>query len=123
VDQVPNILVVDDEPMIRQFVAAALSHKGFSVLTAANGEEAIAVSNLHSGDLLMVITDVKMPIMDGPALIRLLSADIPGIPVLFMSAYYNAADLEQFKNSEFLSKPFSVDKLLAGVHALLRMPV
>jgi len=76
--------------MIRQFVAAALRHKGFSVLTAANGEEAIAVSNLHSGDLLMVITDVKMPIMDGPALIRLLSADIPGIPVLFMSAHYNA---------------------------------
>src|SRR5215475_4449438 len=86
---VPSILVVDDEPMVCEFVAAALRHKGFSVLTAANGEEAIAVSSRHSGDILLIITDVKMPIMDGPALIRFLSAGTPDIPVLFMSAYCN----------------------------------
>ena len=115
----PNILVVDDEPMICQFVAAALRQKGFSVLTAANGEEAIAVSHRHRGDIRLLITDVKMPVMDGPTLVRVLSEDAPGLPVLFMSAHCSSSDLEQFEGSEFLSKPFSVEKLLEEVRMLM----
>jgi len=115
----PNILVVDDEPTICQFVAAALRQKGFSVLTAANGEEAIAVSHRYRGDIRLLITDVKMPVMDGPTLVRVLSADAPGLPVLFMSAHCDASDLEQLEGLECLSKPFSVNKLLKEVRTLI----
>jgi two-component system, cell cycle sensor histidine kinase and response regulator CckA len=115
----PTILVVDDEPGIRMFVSQVLEQNGFTILTAHDGADAIAISQSHQGEIGLVITDVRMPVVDGPAFVRALSAYEPGVPVLFMSSYYDPEALDQFETSEFLAKPFSIDELLESVKALL----
>jgi two-component system, cell cycle sensor histidine kinase and response regulator CckA len=115
----PMILVVDDEPAIGMLIELALKQKGFSVLTANSGADAISISRSHRGQIQLVITDVMMPEMDGPSLVKVLAADDPGIGVLFMSGYCNPSDLFQIEGSEFLPKPFSIDRLIAEVGAML----
>jgi two-component system, cell cycle sensor histidine kinase and response regulator CckA len=114
----PTILVVDDEPGIRMFISQVLERNGFSVLTAYDGADAISVSRSHRGEIGLVITDVRMPRLDGPALVRALFEGDPAIPVLFMSSDYDPT-LDQFEDSEFLAKPFSVDGLLDAVRMML----
>jgi two-component system, cell cycle sensor histidine kinase and response regulator CckA len=118
----PTILVVDDEPGICMLISQVLEQNGFSVLTAHNGVDAIAISQSRRGDLELVITDVRMPKGDGPTFARALSAAAPGIPVLFMSSQYDPAQLDQFETSEYLAKPFSIDGLLEAVRTLLPDP-
>lgn len=115
----PTILVVDDEPGIRMFVSQILEQNGFSVLTAPDGADAISISHKHQGEIGLVITDVRMPNVDGPALAQALSEEDPNIPVLFMSSHYDASLIDQFEGSEFLAKPFSVDRLLEAVRTML----
>jgi two-component system cell cycle sensor histidine kinase/response regulator CckA len=113
------ILIVDDDPMIRVLVEVALQQEGFSVLTADSGKEAISLSQLHRGEIGLLITDVMMPGMDGPALARKMVAERPDLPVLFMSGQSDPSDIEPYPRSEFLAKPFSLAALLAQVRSLL----
>ena len=115
----PTILVVDDEPGIRMFVSQILEQSGFSVLTAPDGADAISISQSHQGEIGLVITDVRMPNVDGLALAQALLEDDPTMPVLFMSSHYDASLMDQFEGSEFLAKPFSVDRLLEAVKTML----
>ncbi|WP_420140582.1 response regulator, partial [Sphingomonas sp.] len=107
-----TILLVEDEAMVRAVAERALTRQGYRVVTANNGEEALEV--LEEGvpvDLL--ISDVVMPMMDGPTLVRTARAQLPDLKVLFMSGYAE----EQLRKSidiervSFLPKPFSVQQL------------
>ena len=118
----PTILVVDDEPAIRVFISQILEDNGFSVLTAHDGEDAMSVTLLHREHIGLLITDVRMPRVDGPSLARALSAEAIDIPVLFMSSYYDPSLLDQFESSEFLAKPFTVERLLDTVRTMLGEP-
>jgi CheY-like chemotaxis protein len=117
-----TILVVDDEPMILELITTILRTAGFAVLTASSGASALSVAQPHRDEIRLLITDVAMPGMDGPTLARLLTADTPELPVLYMSGTYDGSQFERGERSGFLAKPFSANELLAEVKALIAQP-
>ena len=118
----PTALVVDDEPLVRRMVALVLEQDGMSVLTAGSGADAIEVSRSHQGEIDLLVSDVRMPQMDGWTLAAQLQAENPDLPVLLISGYYenDAAERSKFP---LLPKPFSVTSLLHIVHGLLSQAV
>lgn len=116
----PTVLVVDDETSLRDFVRRNLEVRGYSVLTAANGLEALAVFNTQIVSL--VILDVMMPRMDGLETIRRIRQNST-IPIIILSALGEETDKIQALNlgaDDYLTKPFGVGELLARVQAVLR---
>ncbi|WP_447979376.1 ATP-binding protein [Candidatus Nitrospira bockiana] len=118
-----TIVVVEDEESVRGLVVAILTTSGYRVLEAANGVEGLEVIQRASDDCRLVITDVMMPELTGPAMIERLAARLPGLNVLYMSGY--ADDLLAAKGltprHHFLQKPILPDVLLAKVEALLAL--
>lgn len=114
------ILLVEDEDMVRAVAERALTRQGYTVLTADNGETALEVlANTARPDLL--ISDVVMPMMDGPTMVRHARARYPDLPILFMSGYAEeqlrrSIDLD---NVSFLPKPFSVQQLAEATRDVL----
>ena len=111
-----TILLVEDEAMVRAVAERALIRQGYQVLTATNGEEALEMLGNSEQDgrtIDLLISDVVMPMMDGPALVGHARKRFPDLPILFMSGYAE----EQLRNSiniehvSFLPKPFSVQQL------------
>ncbi|HWB86004.1 MAG TPA: response regulator [Bryobacteraceae bacterium] len=115
----PAVLVVDDNPMIRQLVAAALQADGFAVVTAEDGLDAISLMQSVDTEIGLLITDIRMPGMDGWALANRLVTDNPRLPVLFMSSQLEDPDLRGYHQSEFLTKPFSLVTLLSRARTLM----
>jgi two-component system, cell cycle sensor histidine kinase and response regulator CckA len=107
-----TVLLVEDEPMVRSVAERSLTRHGYTVLTAENGEEALDI--LNRGETIdLLISDVVMPGMDGPAMVREARKSRPALKVLFMSGYAEeqlrkSIDIE---NVNFLPKPFSVTEL------------
>ena len=107
-----TILLVEDEAMVRAVAERALTRQGYEVLTATNGEEALQLLE-ETPNVDLLISDVVMPTMDGPTLVRAARGLFPSLPVLFMSGYAE----EQLRKSidldrvAFLPKPFSVQQL------------
>jgi PAS domain S-box-containing protein len=115
-----TVLLVDDEITVRRLVAAALRARGYAVLEASSGQEALLYcqSQQHAIDLL--ISDVVMPGMTGPELARKLRAAHPSLRVLYLSGYAGAAGTANgIDDTNFLPKPFGVDALCEKVRALL----
>ncbi|MCI4591311.1 response regulator [Sphingobium sp. BYY-5] len=117
-----TILLVEDEDMVRAVAERALTRQGYKVLTANDGEQGLEVLAAHDGiDLL--ISDVVMPNMDGPAMVTQARQTHPQLPVLFMSGYAE----EQLRKSidianvAFLPKPFSVNQLAEATRDALAM--
>ena len=115
-----TILLVEDEPMVRTVAERALTRHGYSVLTASNGEDALEI--LRGGHVVdLLISDVVMPVMDGPAMVREARKSHPDVPILFMSGYAE----EQLRKSidiehvAFLPKPFSMQELAEAVRTVL----
>jgi len=111
-----TILLVEDEAMVRAVAERALTRQGYQVLTATNGEEALEVlesSEREGRTIDLLISDVVMPMMDGPTLVGHARERFPTLPILFMSGYAE----EQLRSSitiehvSFLPKPFSVQQL------------
>jgi CheY-like chemotaxis protein len=113
----PSILVVDDEPSIRDFLAFILEDEGFRVSTAGNGQEALTLAKQAPPDV--VLTDLMMPVVDGYELIDgLREAQIPVRAIIAMSAVTVAGD--RSPNADlFVSKPFEIEQILKSVQALL----
>jgi DNA-binding response OmpR family regulator len=106
-----TILVVDDEELLRKFIATFLSQLGYSSVTAIDGVDALEKMNGNKIDA--VITDIKMPNMDGIILTREISARYPGVPVMVMTAFdeeYSAGTAISLGAREFIKKPFSPDE-------------
>ena len=107
-----TVLLVEDEPMVRAVAERALTRHGYKVVTANNGEEALEVIG-RSEEIALLISDVVMPGMDGPAMVEEARKSRPELPILFMSGYAE----EQLRKSidldkvAFLPKPFSVQEL------------
>jgi len=115
-----TILLVEDEDMVRAVAERALSRQGYTVLTAENGEVALdLLARNERPDLL--ISDVVMPVMDGPTMVRKVRSRYPDLPILFMSGYAEeqlrkSIDLD---NVSFLAKPFSVQQLAEAARDVL----
>jgi CheY-like chemotaxis protein len=112
-----RVLVVDDDPDIRDVVALVLEDEGYVVDVAANGAEALRIvrANPPSGILL----DMMMPIMDGPAFLRAIESEPirADVPIVVMSASHKAAESVPVGAARFLAKPFDVEELLDVVEA------
>jgi two-component system response regulator PilR (NtrC family) len=107
-----RLLVVDDEPSMREFLEIMLSQDGYEVRTAASGEEGLKLYKSEEPDL--ILTDVKMPGMSGLDLIKHIHAQDPALPVIAVTAYASADDaLRAVREGayDYLSKPFQIEDL------------
>ena len=115
------ILVVDDEPQIKEMTAAMLTRNGYRVITAGDGTEAVATFATHSREIDLVITDLVMPNLDGAALAAIVQHLNPRTKVMAMSGLSSnggSVRAERF-GTAFLYKPFKVQALLEMVHETL----
>lgn len=117
-----TILLVEDEAAVRNTTAQMLSRAGYHVLAAAAPGEACALLEQHAPDIDLLLTDIVMPEMRGPALAERLVAQRPDLPVLFVSGYSDAmpASATPTSNVAFLAKPFPSSRPAAAVARLLR---
>ncbi len=116
------VLVVDDEPAIREVERAALEANGYRVLAVNDGTEALSVYAKDGVNIHLVITDVMMPFMDGISTIRALKQLNPRLKVIVASGMVDAEKIREIKslgNYPFLQKPFSTEKLLLTIDAVL----
>jgi len=105
---------VDDEAPIREMLGRLLKTLGFTVITAADGSEALIHFGEHRADLKLIITDVNMPTMDGVALARTVKRLAPTTPIIAMSGLQDEnrlATLRELGVIHQLAKPFSLDSL------------
>ena len=114
-----TILVVDDNPPIRTMLTMILEERGFRVVAADNGAEALRILRSRWHEIDLVVSDVAMPEIDGPTLARRLLAEHPTLPVLLMSGGSESLDLGSLKSLQFLPKPFDVEAFLATVRRLV----
>lgn len=107
----PGVLVIDDDPAVLGMLNAALSWRGFRVWTSASGEEGVDCYREHQRDIDLVLLDVCMPGLDGPATVRLLRDVNPDVRAYLMSGYaggYSSADLQELGIDGFFAKPFQL---------------
>ncbi|MDP9128167.1 MAG: ATP-binding protein [Pseudomonadota bacterium] len=118
-----TILLVEDEDAVRVFSGRALRNKGYNVLEARSGEEALAILDKEGGDKIdLTVTDVVMPQMDGPTLYKHIRERWPDMKVVFVSGYTEDRLREQFTSGEviyFLPKPFTLKQLAGKVKEVL----
>ncbi len=116
-----TILVVDDEEIVRKIASVALSRRGYRVLLAENGEEALAVLRDHA-NVALVILDLTMPVMTGEQAIPLIKALRPELPIVLSSGFNEAEVSHRFASagiSGFLQKPYAVSAIFRLVGGLL----
>jgi two-component system OmpR family response regulator len=116
-----RILVVEDDEAIRELVSTALRFTGFAVETAAAGGEALAEARNSTFDLLVL--DVNLPDIDGFSICRKLRQDRNDVPVIFLTARDDPADLRAGfigGGDDYITKPFSLEELLLRIEAVLR---
>jgi two-component system cell cycle sensor histidine kinase/response regulator CckA len=112
------ILLVEDEDGLRSLNARGLASRGYTVLEASNGLEAIELLEAHDGKVDLVVSDVVMPEMDGPTLFKELRKRSPDLKVVFVSGYAEEAfakSLPEGGTFGFLAKPFTLKQLVATV--------
>ena len=117
-----TILLVEDEEGLRALNARGLASRGYTVLEAGNGVEAIDVLEKSDGRVDLVVSDVVMPEMDGPTLARELRSRNPGLKIIFVSGYAEDAfqkNLPEHDQFAFLPKPFTLKQLVAAVKETL----
>jgi CheY-like chemotaxis protein len=113
-----TVLVAEDHEGVRSLVRQVLTRHGYVVLESANGREALAAARGHTGSIDLLLTDLVMPVMGGRELSAKLFAERPGLKVLFMSAYTEAAVLQHGLVSapeNYVPKPFTEEFLLRQV--------
>jgi two-component system, cell cycle sensor histidine kinase and response regulator CckA len=112
------ILLVEDEEGLRSLNARGLRSRGYTVIEASNGIEALEALEEKGGAIDLVVSDVVMPEMDGPTLLRKLRARNPNLKIVFVSGYAEdafAKSLEENEKFDFLAKPFALSALVAKV--------
>ncbi|HEY4125353.1 MAG TPA: ATP-binding protein [Rhizomicrobium sp.] len=117
-----TILLVEDEEAVRSFAARALRMRGYQVLEADGGEEALEIVQNQTQTIHLLITDVVMPNMDGPTLVRAVRRLRPEMKIMFMSGYAEEAfrrNDEKAEDLHFLPKPFGLKQLAAKVKEVL----
>ncbi len=116
-----RLLVVDDEPNIRELLSASLRYAGFDVATAADGQEALRAARASRPDLLVL--DVMMPGVDGFEVVRRMRGEGLQFPVLFLTARDSTDDKITgltLGGDDYVTKPFSLEEVVARIRAILR---
>ncbi len=116
-----RLLVVEDEPNIRELLATSLRYAGFEVVTAADGRQAIAAAEAEHPDLLVL--DVMLPDMDGFAVTRHLRDRGRHMPIVFVTARDSVDDKVAgltVGGDDYVTKPFSLEEVIARIRAVLR---
>ena len=116
------VLLVEDEAPVRMFSARALVNKGYQVLEAENGAQALKIIDEVSGKIDIIVTDVMMPVMDGPTMINTVRKQYPNMKVIFISGYGEDAFGKTFGNERdfnFLPKPYSLKDLAGKVKEVI----
>jgi two-component system, cell cycle sensor histidine kinase and response regulator CckA len=117
-----TILLVEDEEAVRAFAARALTSRGYTVHEAASGAEALEIMEETDGEVDLVVSDVVMPEMDGPSLLRELRKTQPDLKIIFVSGYAEDAfekNLPENEKFSFLPKPFTLKQLATMVKDVL----
>ena len=115
-----TVLVVEDEEAMREVTRRILSRNGYTVLTSADGPDAVALVRSHAGPIDLLLTDVIMPNMPGKEVAQTIQEVLPGLPVLYMSGYAQpvlGSILDE--DMALLEKPFSEKLLLAKVRGAI----
>jgi len=113
-----RVLLVEDEDVVRSFAVRALKRQGYEVFEASTGVEALEVMAEHNDKIDIVVSDVVMPEMDGPTLLKELRRKNPDLKIIFVSGYPHEAfetSLDKNEQFAFLPKPFSLPQLAAKV--------
>ena len=113
------VLLADDELVVRSLARSVLVRAGYKVLDAVDGEHALEVSRSYPGQIDVLLTDVKMPKMDGVTLSTHVSGERPGIKILFMSGKTSGDLTVLGQKTDFLRKPFEPSALCERLDALL----
>lgn len=116
-----RLLVVDDEPNIRDLLASSLRYTGFEVITAANGSEAIKQAESTNPDL--IVLDVMLPDVDGFTVTRRLRENGFTTPILFLTAKDDMSDKVQgltVGGDDYVTKPFGLEEVVARINAIFR---
>ena len=121
----PTVLLVEDEDALRTSIRRVLQAEGYTVLEAQNGASALELlEGPAADDVALVLTDLRMPVMDGRQLAAALARIRPNVPIVFMSGY--TAQLMDMRlispDLAFLAKPFRNDELMATVRRHLEHP-
>lgn len=121
-----RILVVDDEEPLRTLVARGLTMDGHTCLTAADGAEALDILVTEGGRFDLLLTDIRMPLMDGIALALAAKQQFPELTIMLMTGY--AEQRERAKNletivAEVMSKPFTIAELRATVMKVIERSI
>ncbi len=117
-----TILLVEDEAAVRALAQRTLESHGYTVLAASHGADALAVVEQHTGPLDLVLTDVVMPHLGGPALVGQLARRYPGLRVIYMSGYTDSVLVHQGVSDrmvDYIDKPFTAESLTALVREVL----
>lgn len=117
-----TIMVVDDEPYIRRLVEATLAPLGYTIIEAANGQEALQISTICRDHIHLLLTDIVMPGMNGTQLAKLLSAVRPEMKVMYMSGYTDDAITHRGlleAGGIFIQKPLSPHRLAGKIREVL----
>jgi PAS domain S-box-containing protein len=121
-----TILVVEDETAVRNVIVRCLRSRGYEVLEAKHGEDALLVAERHNAPIHLVVTDVVMPNMNGTELFHHLRRWYPRMRVLFISGYAKSAipqeAFEEGQGAAFLAKPFTIDQLMTEVRRMVAAP-
>jgi CheY-like chemotaxis protein len=116
------ILVVDDEPAVRRLASAILTRNGYRTVTAAEGHEGTLLFQRQQKDIRLVVSDVMMPQLDGPGMLRglrLLQPDLKSIVITGLGEENRIADALAAGANVILHKPFTAEELLVHVKQLL----
>ena len=116
-----TLLIVDDEPSVRELAADMLRSEGFKVLEASSGPEALEVCTAYQCKIDLLLTDLIMPGMTGRMLADILTARCVGLAVLFMSGYIDGTRSETMERGvHFIEKPLDMDRLRSLIRDLLK---
>ncbi len=119
------ILLVEDEPAVRKITSRTLEARGYNLLTAADGAEAVALYAKHQRSIHLVLTDMMMPVMDGSATIQVLKRVNPRVRIIAASGLNDANTQDkalQLGARRFLSKPYNADAMLRAIREVLDEP-
>jgi CheY-like chemotaxis protein len=119
------ILVVDDDESLRIIAATILEHYGYRVATAEHGAEALEKYRERPAEIALVLTDMAMPVMDGPALVAALRAINPGLRMICSSGLASATDMAEVRAAgvrHFVPKPYDAETILTVLRQALDEP-
>ncbi len=119
-----TVLLVDDDPAVRSVTARMLEARGYVVIAASDGPEALAKARRHAGQIHVLLTDVVMPRMRGPELAERFLVDRPGTPVVYMSGYAEGHDSDGGSEAllSVVQKPFTAEQVATALRQALHEP-